>query len=496
MKTILVEVKHDEHFMYFLTFNIYFMKANFSSLQNNLPKTLLFVFAVLGMALWGGCKKDNVDPDPGPSSSITQQLTSDSEGGVISLGDFDLVVSPNSIPTLADGSTATVTFSVEKNGAMPKTLPGEIDKKGDLVHFGPEGFIFQEPLFVMLPLPPGETAESVSIITYDNETESYKVYPTTYFDPETNIIGTGVYNLGYFFLGNIEDVTEDLNSNKGQGGFHLYQLGQTWYPIDGVTWHLSSHLGPWYAVDNYHKLFLTNFEFAYDEQRSWYVDMHRWVVQTPPNVTGWKPNHNIGIKFIGPQGTYTWGLRISHKYFQLDLPECQDYSIPWVITVDKPVTCTFSGCTNYSTITNLPSNGTWTPVSCFSGYNRPEATVPVCTGDFQATLTWYNGTGGDTDLDLHLYGPDNMHVYYSSKIGPNGILLDRDIISTPGYVQENICAPNMNDMPRGEYRIEVDHYSGIEKDFQVRVVRGNYSNSYSSTLSSDGAFIVETFTLE
>lgn len=472
------------------------MKTNFSSLLSNLPKTMLFVFAVLGLVYSTGCNKDDANPDPGPSSSITEQLNSDTEGGVVSLGDFDLVVSPNSIPTLSDGSTATVTFSVETGGAMPKALPGEIDKKGDLVHFGPEGFIFQEPLFVMLPLPPGETVETVSIITFDNETESYKVYPTTYYDPETNTVGTGVYHLGHFFLGNVEDLTEDVSNVKGQGGFHMHSLSQDWYPIDGVTWQLTGDLGPWGRFENYHKLFVIEFDAKYPEQRNWYVSANRWVVQTPPNVTGWKPNHTAGIKFVGPQGDYKFGLRISHKYFQLDLPECQDYSIPWEITIDKPITCGFSGCDNYTTITGLPSGGSWTPVSCFSGFDRPEPTVPVCTGDFQATLTWHNGTSGDTDLDLHLYGPDDMHVYWSNETGPNGILLDRDIISTPGYVQENICAPYMDDMPKGEYRIEVHHFSGLEKDFQVRVVRGNYSNSYSSTLGDDGTFVVETFTIE
>ncbi|MEZ5057623.1 MAG: hypothetical protein R2879_11380, partial [Saprospiraceae bacterium] len=144
--------------------------------------------------------------------------------------------------------------------------------------------------------------------------------------------------------------------------------------------------------------------------------------------------------------------------------------------------------------TGLQSNGSWTFVDCLS--NRPTPTDPVCTGEFQATLTWHNGTNGDTDLDLHLVGPNGLEVSWENETGDGDIMLDRDIISTPGYVQENICAPFLNNMPRGEYRIEVHHFSGLEKDFQVRVVRGNYSNSYSGTLANENIMVIETFKLD
>jgi hypothetical protein len=471
------------------------MKTKFRSSRQLLPFTLFFVFLALGLMFFNsGCNKDKVDPDPGPSNSITQQFSSDTDGGVISMGDFDLIISPNSIPALSNGNAATVTFSIETNGALPKPLPGTIDKESDLVHFGPEGFIFQEPLFVMLPLPAGTGIENLAIITFDNETESYKVYPTTYYDPATNTVGTGVYNLGYFFLGKVEGLTEDLSVDKGQGGFQLNDNNSDWYPIDGNTWQLTGRLGPWSKFDNYHNLYVQDIDFKFEDQRNWYVDFTRWVVRTPPKVTGFKPNHDIGIKFFGPQGRYTWNLRISHKYFQNELPECQDYSIPWIINIDKPVNCGITGCTDFTTPPGLQSNGSWTFVDCLS--NRPAPTDPVCTGEFQVTLTWHNGTSGDTDLDLHLVGPNGLEVSWENETGEGDIMLDRDIISTPGYVQENICAPFLNNMPRGEYRIEVHHFSGLEKDFQVRVVRGNYSNSYSGTLANENIKVIETFKLD
>ena len=41
-------------------------------------------------------------------------------------------------------------------------------------------------------------------------------------------------------------------------------------------------------------------------------------------------------------------------------------------------------------------------------------TTTYGTGKFQATLTWVNPSEAEhTDYDLHLYGPDNLHVFFT-----------------------------------------------------------------------------------
>ncbi|NNF21063.1 MAG: hypothetical protein HKN67_03910, partial [Saprospiraceae bacterium] len=110
----------------------------------------------------------------------------------------------------------------------------------------------------------------------------------------------------------------------------------------------------------------------------------------------------------------------------------------------------------------------------------------------------HNGEHGDTDLDLHLKGPNNIWVYYDDPGDETGkIILDRDVISDPGPVQENICAQYLDDMPSGEYQVLVNHYDGQEKSFQVRVIRGNNSSSYQGSLSpGDPDKLITTFTIE
>ena len=81
------------------------------------------------------------------------------------------------------------------------------------------------------------------------------------------------------------------------------------------------------------------------------------------------------------------------------------------------------------------------------------------TGKFQATLTWTNPSSEFyTDYDLHLSGPNNLHVYYSNK--KQGCFeLDRDWIRDPGDAVENIYSINDN-FPAGTYVVKVNHFSG------------------------------------
>ena len=89
-----------------------------------------------------------------------------------------------------------------------------------------------------------------------------------------------------------------------------------------------------------------------------------------------------------------------------------------------------------------------------------------------------------------------MHVYWSNKIEPNGITLDRDMIDETGWVQENICAPALSQMPKGEYTIKVRLFDGMDKDFQVRMIRGTQAQSYSGRVTgTDSEKTIFTFTL-
>lgn len=466
----------------------------------------LGMLAIMGLFMGilftiNGCKKDDNTPEP-QSNSITKTMTSTDPGGVLTLEGQTLIITPSSIPLLASGGAATVNFTIEVGGALPKAFPSNMKLVGKSTHFGPEGFIFAEPMFVLFKIPDGISFDQVSIIGFDNESNSYGVYPITYYDPDKKEVGTNVYQLGYYMLANVTDINR-TRAPFGSGAFRINQFdNKNWYPQTGGQ-------PSWLGSATYQKLIITNFVPTYPEEMSLWTPYdpnsnggrRYWEAMTPPHVTGWGPDHNIGITFRGPQGTYTAQLINSHKFLQSDWPECKQYSLPFTFTITAPVTCTSANiCDGWSQAPVMPGGGTWSDIPCFGpGSYKPLATIPVCTGDFQATLTWFNGSGsyGETDLDLHLYGPNDLHVYWSNKNpGVSNILLDRDMISETGWVQENICAPSLSAMPKGEYRIEVNLFDGDDKDFQVRVIRGSQANSFSGRATqSEPTKKILTFTL-
>lgn len=86
------------------------------------------------------------------------------------------------------------------------------------------------------------------------------------------------------------------------------------------------------------------------------------------------------------------------------------------------------------------------------------------TGDFRASLAWYN----HDDLDLHLQQPNKFHIYYGSKIDPStGGNLDVDMNAWSGTTRtpvENITYPSRGRMPDGLYTLYVNNFCRRESD--------------------------------
>ncbi len=464
----------------------------------NLPS---IVIIALLLVITTGCEKDDEPPVPVDNNSISKQVSSDDDNTSFELKGARMIVPSNSVPKLMNGDPATVSFTIEVGSELPKELPEGMTLIDESAHFGPEGFIFQEPIWLTFNLPEGIALDQVSIVGFLSDTQEYGIIPISYFDEENKVVGVAVYELGHYFMLNVNG-TNRPKSVGSSGGFRLNSnITNNWYPnILGTT-----GLPQWASADTYFKMIITDFEPAYPGDLAWWAEFNPntnggrkyWELSTPPMITGWKPNHWVGITAHLPQGAYTAQIIASHKQFQSDLPECRQYSIPLTFNISKPLECQqVFGCEGWSNGPDFPANGSWEPVNCWE--YTPLATIPVCTGEFQATLTWNNGTNGDTDLDLYLKGPDGLTVSYENKIpGIGGIILDRDVISDSGPCQENICAPTLSGMPSGEYEVLVDHFDGIAKNYQVRILNGAVSQSFSGSISpGDPIRLISMFKLD
>jgi len=161
------------------------------------------------------------------------------------------------------------------------------------------------------------------------------------------------------------------------------------------------------------------------------------------------------------------------------------YSLPARATVDRPMYRNIPSYTAPWIGTRpivLDPGGTWQESATCP---RPAPTRPVGTGELQATLSWVNISSRTTDLDLHLYGPNNLHIYYANR-GPQGnFQLDRDWLRELGNATENIYSVG-SPIPRGDYRLTVKLYSGAATSYSVRFLFRGSVRSYSNSISRVG----------
>jgi hypothetical protein len=73
-------------------------------------------------------------------------------------------------------------------------------------------------------------------------------------------------------------------------------------------------------------------------------------------------------------------------------------------------------------------------------------------GPITATMSWNLGS---SDVDLHIFEPDNMHVYYLAKTGTSGYL---DVDNTLGFGLEHYYT-NCNQLQVGEYIFAVNYFN-------------------------------------
>jgi len=93
-----------------------------------------------------------------------------------------------------------------------------------------------------------------------------------------------------------------------------------------------------------------------------------------------------------------------------------------------------------------------------------------------------------------LYGPNDIHVYFGIPVAlDSSFSLDRDWLSESGNATENIYSTG--NIPTGNYKVMVKHYSGDPASYNVRILRKGVAKSFSGSLSNNEEKEIMTFTM-
>lgn len=429
---------------------------------------LLMVVFISSLMLINSCDDENgnVSEDLRNSSEV---LKNSDPGTVETDNGIKIIVQSGAIADQGRSEEAEVVFSIEETNDPIVELPSNFTKVGNYVKFGPDGFVFHVPITLMLPGDPDDNPAEYSIAYLDPGTESWELIPITQIDGEKYLVGTDVYKLGTFAL--VKPNRDGSFNNKSSDGFQA-----DCESCDGGV--KLNPVSP-YSSSNYFVLTISSVNFKYSWAEQYFHDLVGSSAATPSNAPATAPNHPL--KWRLPQGNYSF-------YVSALIPDgpyhkkWMTYTIPAEVNVNRPVsysswTSQAEGWYNVS----LPAGGQWVEAR---PENIPEATTPVGTGQFQATLSWVNTSSSNADLDLHLYGPNGLHVYYNVDYTEGDYYrLDRDWQSDLGNAIENIFSVESN-LPTGDYRVVVHHYSGsLPKSYNVRIVNGSSVRSFSGRMN-------------
>lgn len=247
------------------------------------------------------------------------------------------------------------------------------------------------------------------------------------------------------------------------------------------------------------------FECCTNDGLTFYIVTVKSVIFANPSVARLYPGGMVGATFVSPNtpgmvfpsdvcrgivplGTYEFW--VSKRNFNENI--IYTYSLPVTVPISKslnwPLPWVYTGGEGWTRFCVEPG-GTW--IEGRPG-TWPKPTIPYGSGSLQATLTWNNSSGNTADLDLHLYGPNGLHIYFLDQ-STIDFELDRDWQSQHGNATENIYSLKKV-MPSGDYTLKVVNFTGETKNFTARTILNGAVTNYSGSLTGEDAEVtVKTF---
>lgn len=416
--------------------------------------------------LFEGCNNQSTNPVQNNQTSGATKTFTSSSVDYLEYDGFDVVIRQNTVPRDSAGNPGTIVISMNTSTTLDQGIPAiqnGFTPVSKYVRVGPEGFTFNLPVKIGLPGGNASSAAKLYVLEYFPSTNDWRIIPGSSLDSVRKQVLIDVLQLGYFVLA--QKSSDDWQAPYG---------GVQYCQVDGIT----------------HYMLTVNS-----------------VTLSNPNDINFYPNGLVGLTFISinwpgsdyvtgpcrgllPFGSYTFWLSYRQSYTD----QIYTYSSPIPLVITNPLNYptlawSMDDVTGWTILCGLPPGGSWMP-------GRPTVwpppSVPYGSGTFQATLTWLNNSSNDADLDLHLYGPNGLHIWYGNKTSAN-FALDRDWQLDLGNATENIYSLTST-IPSGSYTVKVAHYAGDPMYFNCRTILNGSSSNYSASISS-GDVTCKTFNI-
>lgn len=205
-----------------------------------------------------------------------------------------MIVPIGAIADQGSSQEAEVVFSIEEVDEVLVDLPSQFTRVGKFVKFGPQGFIFNIPITIMLPGSSEDNPSEYAIAHLDIGTENWELLPVTNIDADNYLVGTDVHELGTYALVklNRDGLSTRGNQNQLQAECTSCDGGVRLYPKSP------------YSQSNYFVLTIRDVEFKYSWANQYYSGLVGNSASTPSNAPATAPNHPL--KWILPQGNYSF----------------------------------------------------------------------------------------------------------------------------------------------------------------------------------------------
>jgi hypothetical protein len=411
---------------------------------------------------------------PGVLTSPDSLTVTSADAGVVTSGSgVSITIPAGAVPANDDGSIGSMIFSITEDSTTVPSLPGGYVPVGPVVNLGPEGFVFEQPVLITLPIPSDVDPNTVLGATYyDPGSDTWLLVPGS-VDATNRTVEVASTHLSRWSCWGYQETTGEY---KDGGYFKVYRPGIS-VPYKGPDNRVS-------LASTSHGICIDTITYKDPTVQNWWLATASYTIWAQNNVdilNSVAPSSDAA-RYWMPYGSYT----LTEIYNQSEINMADPLYIPQHYEMFRSLgTFTLGVGQTLEFPDPDPSyNETgWTlgRPSCFG-----VVTTAVGVGNLQVTLNW----NSNADIDLHVIDPGGEEIYYLQPTSSTGGTLDRDN-QCDGFVlgqPENIF---WTTPPNGTYQVNVNYYEDCggagPVNFTVRVcINGNCGNPISGTVNAEG----------